>query len=181
LTDHQERFPTYLSTEAVTNSADLLHAQGVTDVLDRSLDDGVDVGGLVLGQPSGEIGLAGFHVGDANLVTLEQIRDDGQVAALGELIGEELGVGEDAEDVGEEDNGLLGGLVVLGVGDVGVDYEGEEGAVSSVFLTQAGRDRGEQVLTSVNVLHLANGGTLVLEASSAACGRGVGSHDEGRG
>lgn len=116
---------TYLSTEAVPNSANLLHAQSLTDVLDRSLDDGVDVGGLVLGEPRGEINVAGVHVGDADLVTLEQIRDDGQVAALGELIGEQLGVGEDAEDVGEEDDGLLGGLVVLGVGDVGVDYDGE--------------------------------------------------------
>ena len=112
---------TYLRTEAVTHSTDLLHAQSLTDILDGSLHDGVDVGRLVLGQPGAQVDLAGIHVGSADLVTLEQVRDDRQVAALGELIGEELGVGEDAEDVGQEDDGLLRGLVVLGVGDVGVD------------------------------------------------------------
>jgi hypothetical protein len=75
----------------------------------------------VLGQPSAEVNLARLHIGNADLVTLEQVRDDGQVSTPGELIGEELGVGVDAEDVGQEDNSLLGGLVVLGVGDVGVD------------------------------------------------------------
>lgn len=34
------------------------------------------------------------------------------------------------------------------------------------------------LLTTVNVLHLADGSTLVLEARSAAGGRRVGSHDE---
>jgi hypothetical protein len=112
---------TYLSTEAVPNSTNALHTQSLTDILNRSLNNGINIRGLVLRQPGGQISLARFHIRDADLVTREQVRDDGQVSTLGELIGEELGVGEDAEDVGQEDDGLFGGLVVLGVSDVGVD------------------------------------------------------------
>lgn len=72
-------------------------------------------------EPCGEIGLAGLHVADLDLVALEKIRDDGQVAIVGELVGEQLGVAEDTEDVGQEDNGLIGVLVVFGGRDVGVD------------------------------------------------------------
>jgi hypothetical protein len=75
----------------------------------------------VLRKPSGEIDIAGIHISDADLVTLEQIRDDGQEAIVGELIGEELGIGENAEDIGQEEDGLLGSLVILRVGDVGFD------------------------------------------------------------
>lgn len=87
----------------------------------------------MLGQPGTQIGFARLHVGDANLVTLEQVRDDRQIATLGEFISEQLGVGEDAEDIGQEDDGLLGGLVVLGVGDVGVDWKQGRAEVSSVY------------------------------------------------
>ena len=109
-----------LGAEAVADSTDLLDAESLTHVLDGLLDDGVDVGGLVVGQPGGQIGLAGLHGGDGDLVALEQVGDDSQVAIGGELVGEELGVGENAEDVGQEEDGLVGALV-LGVGDVGVD------------------------------------------------------------
>ena len=54
-------------------------------------------------------------------IALEQVGDDSQVAIVGELIGEKLAVVVDTEDIGEEDNGLLRGLVVLGVDDVSVD------------------------------------------------------------
>lgn len=54
----------------------------------------------MLRQPSDQISLAGLHVRNADLVALEQVGDDGQVAAVGELVGEQLRVGEDAEDVG---------------------------------------------------------------------------------
>lgn len=76
----------------------------------------------MLWQPRTQIGLAGFHVRDADLVALEQVRHDGQVAAVGEIVGEQLGIGEDAEDVGEEEDGFFGGFVVLWVGEVGVDF-----------------------------------------------------------
>jgi hypothetical protein len=109
-----------LSAEAVADSSDLLDAEGLAHVLDGLLDDRVHIGGLVLGQPGWQVSLAGLHGLDGDLVALEQIRDDGQVAIVGELVGEKLGVGEDAEDVGQEEDSLLGALV-LGIGDVGVD------------------------------------------------------------
>lgn len=110
---------TYLAAEAVANSADLLHAESLTYVLEGGLDNRVDVGGLVVGQPGGQISLARFHSADLDLVALEKIRDDGQVAIVGKLIGEELGVAEDTEDISQKDNGLVGVLVILGRGNVG--------------------------------------------------------------
>lgn len=111
-----------LATEAVTDGSDLLHAQVLAHVLDGLFDDRIHVAGLVLGEPRGEVDLARVHVANGDLVTLEQIGDNGQEAIVGELVGQELGVGEDAEDVGQEENGLVGALV-LGVRDVGVDWE----------------------------------------------------------
>lgn len=75
----------------------------------------------MVGEPCRQVCLARLHVADTDRVTLEKIRNDSQVAIVGELIGEELGVDVDAEDIRQEDNGLLGGLV-LRVGDIGVDW-----------------------------------------------------------
>lgn len=113
---------TYLTAEAVANSADLLNAESLTGILNSRLNDGLNVGGLVVGKPCTQISLARLHVAETDLVALEKIRDDSQVTIVGELVGEELGVDVDAEDIGQEDNGLLGGLVILRVGDVGVDW-----------------------------------------------------------
>lgn len=110
-----------LSTEAVADGGDLLHVKSLTHVLDGLFDDGVNVAGLVLGEPSGEVGLARFHIRDGDLVTLEQIGDNGQEAIVGKLVSQELGVGEDSEDVGKEEDSLVSALV-LGVGDVGVNW-----------------------------------------------------------
>lgn len=112
---------TYLRTEAVAHSANLLHAESLARVLDGRLHNGVDVAGLVLGEPRGEIDVARLHSLDTDLVTLEQIRDESEVTIVGELVGQELGVREKTEDIGQKDDGLLGGLVVLGRDDVGVD------------------------------------------------------------
>jgi len=111
-----------LGTEAVADSTDLLDTESLAQVLDGLVDDGLDIVGLVLGQPGGQVGLARLHDLEGDLVTLEQVRDDGQVAIVGELVGKQLGVGVDAEDVGQEEDGLFGALV-LGVGDVAVDYQ----------------------------------------------------------
>lgn len=112
---------TYLAAEAVPNSADLLHAESLANILDCRLNDRFDISDLVPGEPGGQVDLASFEIANADLVALEKIREDGQVAIVGELVSEKLGVGKDAEDVGQEDNGLVGVLVVLGGGDVGVD------------------------------------------------------------
>lgn len=52
---------------------------------------------------------------------MENIRDDSQVTIVGELVGEKLGVDEDAEDIGQEDNSLFR-VLILRVGDIGVDW-----------------------------------------------------------
>ena len=54
----------------------------------------------MLGQPAGEVDLARFHVGNADIVTLEKVRDHSEIAIVGELVSEELGVAEDTEDIG---------------------------------------------------------------------------------
>lgn len=109
-----------LATEAVADSSNLLNTEGLAHVLDALLDNRVHMASLVVGKPSGKISLAGFHVAHGDLVTLEQIRDNGQVAIVGELVGQKLGVGEDAEDIGQEEDGLVGALIFR-VGDVGLD------------------------------------------------------------
>lgn len=73
-------------------------------------------------QPGGQVSLAGLHVCNIDLVALEQVGDDGQVAGTGELVSEQLGIGEDAKDVGQEEDGFSGVLVVFGVGEVSVDW-----------------------------------------------------------
>lgn len=75
-------------------------------------------------DPVWEADLAGLHVTKLDGVATEQVGDDGQVSIVGVLVGNHLAVDEDAEDVREDDDGLLGGLVVLGVSDVDVDCIG---------------------------------------------------------
>lgn len=101
----------------------MLDAEGLADVLDALLHNGVDLSSRVLGEPVGKVGLAGVHVGGANGVAIEEVRDDSQVAIVGKLIGDELGIRESkTEDVGDEDDGLLGLLVIFGGDNVGLDW-----------------------------------------------------------
>ena len=116
---------TYLGTKAVANGADLLHAESLAHVLDGRGHDRIHTLGLVVGEPRREVDLASVHGLGADLVAMEQVGEDGQVAIVGELINQELVVDEDAEDIGEEDNSLLGLLVILRVGDVGLDCRRE--------------------------------------------------------
>lgn len=76
---------------------------------------------LVVLNPRRKLDFSSLHGFMSDGIALEQVGDDSQVAIVGELIGEKLAVVVDTEDIGEEDNGLLRGLVVLGVDDVGVD------------------------------------------------------------
>lgn len=95
-------------------------------MLDCRLDNGLDARGLVVGDPLGEVNLAGLHVADVDGVAAEEVGQDSQVAIVGELVGEQLAVDEEAEDVGEDNDGLFGSLVVLGVGEVGIDWESQD-------------------------------------------------------
>lgn len=73
----QNQNKTYLPTKAIPNSTNLLHTQRLTDILDRLLNERINNVSLVLRQPSTQISLAGVHVCNADLVALEQVRDDG--------------------------------------------------------------------------------------------------------
>lgn len=117
---------TYLATEAVSNTANPLNTQLLPQVLDGRLDDRVDMGGLVLREPSLKVDLAGLEVLDLDRIALEEIRDDSQVALGGELVRDELAVGVDAEDIAQDEDGLLGVLVVLGVGEVSLNWKRKE-------------------------------------------------------
>lgn len=110
-----------LATEAVANTSNTLNAQILSEVLNGALDNGVDTTGLVVGEPLGEVDLAGLHVADLDGVAVEEVGDDGQVAIVGVLVSKELAVDEETEDVGKDDDSLARVLVVLGVSDVGVD------------------------------------------------------------
>lgn len=72
-------------------------------------------------QPLHNVDIAIVQVIGADLSTVEQIREDSQVAIVGELIDEKLVVGEEAEDVGQVENGGVGLLAVLGGTNVGLD------------------------------------------------------------
>lgn len=73
-------------------------------------------------EPIKEINLTDLHVSQLDGIATEKIGEDGQIAVVGELIGKHLAVDEDTENIREDDDGLLGGLVVLRVSDVGIDY-----------------------------------------------------------
>lgn len=91
-------------------------------MLDSRLDDGLNVRGLVVRDPVWEANLAGLHVTNLDGIATEKIGDNGEIAIVGELVGKQLAVDEDAENVREDDDSLLGVFVVLGVSDVGLDY-----------------------------------------------------------
>lgn len=126
-------------------------------------------------EPSGEIGLAGLHGLDGDGIALEEIGQDTKVAVGGELIGQELGVDVDTEDVTQDDDGFLGGLVVLGVDQVGVDCD-RAGIVSLDCPLRRDMDRCCRSPTAVDLLALADGSALMLEAGGTARSRGVRSH-----
>jgi hypothetical protein len=105
----------YLATEAVTDTSDSLDSQFLSEVLDCRLDNRVDVRDLVLRKPGGKISLAGFHIAELDSVLLEEIGTDGEVSIASEFVRKQLGVNIDTENVAQNEDGLLGGLVVLRV------------------------------------------------------------------
>lgn len=147
-----------LGTEAVAEGTNLGEAL-VLEVLEGELDDGVDgflgVGVLAvgaLGQPLHEVEVGGAVEGEGVLV--EEVGDDGVVAVGGELVGHQLAVLPDADDVRQVQQGDAVVLVAaLGLGHVHV------------------------VLADLD--RLALGLAVMLDADGAALRGGVGGHDMG--
>ena len=117
-----------LAAKAVSDGTNLLRAL-LFHVRQSLLDNRVDLVGKValalratLLQPSHDVEILGAVELDG--VALEEIGHDDEVAVGGELVGDELGVDElMADHVGEDDDGD-GGVLGLGVGDVGGDLGG---------------------------------------------------------
>lgn len=139
-------------------------------MFDGSLNNGVNSGRLVVGDPRREVGLSRLHIGELDGVAAEEVRDHDEITIVGVFVGEELGVDVDAEDVADQDNRLLGGLVTLGVHDVCLSWN--ERMLGTA--RKEGKDAGS--LTSVDVLGLADGCALVAEARGTARSRGVRGH-----
>lgn len=149
---------TYLGTKAVPDSTKLLCALLVLEVLDGLQDDGVNgilsvrvLAVAALGEPLHEVDVA--QAVGSELVAIEQVHQQRRVAVGSVLVGHELGVLPDAEDIREVKEGRVGVLVgAAGDSEVGVDVTDLDG--------------------------LARGLALVLDADGAAlCGR-VGGHFE---
>lgn len=119
-------------------------------------------------EPRGDINLLGFEVVDLHRIAIEQIRQHGEVSISGESVGEELAVGEDAEDVGEEEKGGVG----RGRGgEVGEECEGGGRGWEG-----CGRRWGIFLRTVVDGFYFSCGDAIVLEAGEAAGPRRVGGH-----
>jgi len=99
--------PSHLGTEAVAQAAELLDAVVVLERLDGGQDDGVDVflgvgvvAGSALGQPAHKVKAVTDGV-EGEGVAVEDVDDEGDVAVGGELIGHQLAVLPDANDIGD--------------------------------------------------------------------------------
>lgn len=96
----------YLGTEAVAKSTELLDAVLLLQSLDSVDDDGVDgllgmrvVARGALGHPGHKVKVAGSV--ERDWVAIEGVDDQGEVAVGGELVGHQLAVLPDANDVGD--------------------------------------------------------------------------------
>jgi hypothetical protein len=116
----------YLGTEAVANSTNLLDAQ-IPEILDALHNNGVNsrgsvrvVAGWALGDPFEKVKVA--LAVQRQRVAVEDVWQQHGVALSGKVVGQQLAVLPDANDVGDEENGLaIAGLVGGRSGEVGVD------------------------------------------------------------
>lgn len=124
--EKRTREKTHLGAEAVADSTNVLDAH-VADGLDGLDDDGVNsllgvrvVAAAAVRDPLAQLEALGAVERDG--VAVEEVDDDGQVAALGKGVGHELAVLPDANDVGQvQDADVLAGRLVGRRGDVGLD------------------------------------------------------------
>lgn len=122
----------YLGAEAVSQSTNLGGTVLLLQGLDGGLDDGIDgllgmgvVSIAALGHPAHEVEVVGAVKRER--VAVEDVENQGEVALGGQLVGHELGVLPDADDVGEEKEGLSGLLGASRLGDVGIPLVGDLG------------------------------------------------------
>jgi hypothetical protein len=83
-------------------------------------DDGIHGIRRVSLEPSWDINILVIEIVSGQGIAVEQIRDYSEQAARGEVVGDQLAVLVDAEDVAEDDDCLFG-RVVGGTGEVDVN------------------------------------------------------------
>lgn len=116
----------HLGAEAVADSANLRDAQ-VPESLDALDDNGVNGRGSVrvvatraLGDPFDKVKVA--LAVQRQRIAVEDVRQQHGVSLRGKVVGQQLAVLPDANDVGDEENALaIAGLVGRRRGQVGVD------------------------------------------------------------
>jgi hypothetical protein len=109
------------AAKTISHAADALEPQFSPHVIERGLDDAIDFGWGMLGDPFSQI-QAGFLFLDGNSVAREEIGHDDQVVVCGDGVGKELVFKErNAENVGYVDDGFGRGGGVWRLGDVCVD------------------------------------------------------------
>jgi hypothetical protein len=108
----------HFCAEAVPNSHHLFNAQILPEVLDGRLDNGIDALCGVFGEPGGKVDLPSRIVAQQQRIARKEVWQHRQVAIVGEVVGEQLAVADDAEDVADEDDGGIGVLVVLGIHEI---------------------------------------------------------------
>lgn len=98
------------AAKTVADPADTLDAKLLAHLANNVVDDGLDVLGQMVLEPVHDLEALGSIQRDR--VALEQVGHDDEVAMLGELVGQKLGVDELVADyVGEDEDGMFRRLV----------------------------------------------------------------------
>jgi len=137
----------YLGAKAITDRPEFGHAVLLLQILDGGLDDRVDSLDRVrvlairaMVEPLHEIET--FRSVERQGISVEHVDDDGVVAVGGELVGNELAVEPDADDIGDEDQAdALVALVRWRYSQVGIPLVSDLDRLPRC-LTPAKRDEG---------------------------------------
>jgi hypothetical protein len=148
----------YLCAKAVANGTNLLDAQ-ITQRLDALDDDGVNgLGGVrvvasrSLGHPGPKVKVA--RPVQAEGVAVEDVGHQDGVALGGKIVGQQLAVLPDANDIGDEEDALaLASLVGGGSGQVGVNVAVDLDVLALGLTPRERVSRGLKELTSRSSLH----------------------------
>lgn len=121
-----------------------------------------------LGQPSHKIEIIGSV--QAQCIAIEQVRNDGVVSVGSELIGHQLAVLPDTDDIWEEENGcVLVNCLAFRFSNVGFDtssnFDGRSCRLASVFAS---------IVSSMSMR--GDPDVLVLDTDGAAGGWWIGCH-----
>lgn len=108
-------------------------------MLDHTLDDRINVFGLMVLEPALQVEARLAETRQFQGVTAEVVRDEAEEAIVREVVGDQLAVGEDAKHVGQDHDGLGGGLVAFGVDDIGIDCSVVRSGLRSATVKQRGK------------------------------------------